>query len=185
VNRGGHAADQRGSGLSHQSGVAHSLVRFVLYWAGMLTPTNERVERNTPHGINDTIRAETEASVARVLARGREAIDARLSELDKEWDTERTLETMAASFMLGGLVLGTQVDRKWLLLSGAVAGFLLQHGVQGWCPPLPLIRALGVRSATEIAHERYALKAARGDFQGDSVAVGVPTAARLIAAASR
>jgi hypothetical protein len=43
-------------------------------------------------------------------------------------------------------------------------GFLLQHAVQGWCPPLPLLRRLGVRTADEINEERYALKALRGDF---------------------
>jgi hypothetical protein len=132
----------------------------------MLTPTTKRAERNTPASINDRIRRQTAASLSETIASGRDAIDARLHALDAEWDTERTLETMAATFMLGGLVLGAKVDRKWLLLSGAVAGFLLQHGLQGWCPPLPVIRALGVRSPDEIAQERYALKAARGDFEG-------------------
>jgi hypothetical protein len=45
-----------------------------------------------------------------------------------------------------------------------VAGFLLQHALQGWCPPLPVLRRLGVRTADEINQERYALKALRGDF---------------------
>lgn len=54
--------------------------------------------------------------------------------------------------------------RRWLLLSGTVCGFLLQHALQGWCPPLPAIRALGVRTKEEIDSERYALKVARGDF---------------------
>ncbi|HEV2173318.1 MAG TPA: hypothetical protein VGR71_07115, partial [Nitrospira sp.] len=46
----------------------------------------------------------------------------------------------------------------------AVAGFLLQHAVQGWCPTISLFRRLGVRTTQEIDHERYALKALRGDF---------------------
>ena len=46
-----------------------------------------------------------------------------------------------------------------------VAGFLLQHAVQGWCPPLPVFRRLGFRTQTEIEEERYALKALRGDFR--------------------
>jgi hypothetical protein len=46
-----------------------------------------------------------------------------------------------------------------------VAGFLLQHAVQGWCPPVPLFRRLGFRTAAEIDYERYALKALRGDFR--------------------
>ena len=42
--------------------------------------------------------------------------------------------------------------------------FLLQHAVQGWCPPVPFFRRRGVRTAREIEIERYALKALRGDF---------------------
>jgi hypothetical protein len=45
---------------------------------------------------------------------------------------------------------------------------LLQHAVQGWCPPIPILRRLGFRTADEINRERYALKALRGDF--DSIA---------------
>ena len=130
----------------------------------MFTPTAERVSRNTPEGIEQRIRRDTEASLARTFAGGPAAIDARLKQLDLEWDTERTLETMAASFTLTGVVLGGTLDRRWLILSGAVCGFLLQHALQGWCPPLPVIRALGVRTKEEIDGERYALKIARGDF---------------------
>jgi len=45
-----------------------------------------------------------------------------------------------------------------------VTAFLLQHAVQGWCPPLPVLRRLGFRTAREIEVERNALKALRGDF---------------------
>ena len=45
-----------------------------------------------------------------------------------------------------------------------VQGFFLQHGVEGWCPPLPIFRRLGIRMQAEIEAERYALKALRGDF---------------------
>jgi hypothetical protein len=74
------------------------------------------------------------------------------------------LEANAASISLIGLALGRLVSRRWYLLPTAVAGFLLQHAVQGWCPPISLFRRLGVRTAQEIDHERYALKALRGDF---------------------
>lgn len=57
-------------------------------------------------------------------------------------------------------------DRRWLWLTGGVAAFLLQHALQGWCPPLPVLRALGVRTAEEIGAERTALKSLRGDFAG-------------------
>jgi Protein of unknown function (DUF2892) len=150
-----------------------------------LARSRERSERKTPAAINDRIRRETEASIARTLAVGRPAIDARLRELDQEWDTERTLQTLAASFSLAGLVLGTGVNRKWLILNGAVAAFLLQHGLQGWCPPLPVIRALGVRTPAEIDRERYALKVARGDFAGQHAPSGALSPAELLAAVNR
>lgn len=47
----------------------------------------------------------------------------------------------------------------------AVAGFLLQHAIQGWCPPVPVLRRLGFRTQREIDDERAVLKARRGDFE--------------------
>ena len=52
------------------------------------------------------------------------------------------------------------------LLPGVVGGFLLQHALSGWCPPVTLLRRLGFRTAGEIHREKYALKALRGDFAG-------------------
>ena len=58
-------------------------------------------------------------------------------------DIERTLEANAASLSLIGVTLGLTVDRRWLALPVGVAAFLLQHAVQGWCPPVPVLRRLG------------------------------------------
>ena len=131
----------------------------------MLPKSAERTEKSTPRLLNEHILRRTEESVRRVVAQGPAAIEQRLRELDVEWDTERTLEPMAASFGLMGVALGATVNRKWYALSGVVAAFLLQHGLQGWCPPLPVVRALGVRTTREIDAERFALKLARGDFE--------------------
>lgn len=131
----------------------------------MLVSTVERVPQNTDECINEQIRETTERNIASYASRGSAAIERRLAELDQEWDIERLLETNASIASLVGLTLGATVDRKWFLLPAAVAGFLLQHAVQGWCPPLPLFRRMGVRTASEIAYERYALKAIRGDFR--------------------
>jgi hypothetical protein len=49
-----------------------------------------------------------------------------------------------------------------------VAAFLFQHAIQGWCPPVPILRRMGFRTASEIEQERQALKALRGDFAGIS-----------------
>ena len=93
-----------------------------------------------------------------------EEIDVRLGELDREWDIERVLEANGASIALGGTLLGLFRNRAFLLLPLAVAGFLLQHALQGWCPPMRFFRKRGVRTAAEIASERAALKSLRGDF---------------------
>ncbi|MGZ8995123.1 MAG: YgaP family membrane protein [Rhodospirillales bacterium] len=129
----------------------------------MLPDTAERVPHHTAAHVNARIEDELEASVA-YHARHPGAIADRLAELDRECDIERILEANAAAVSLVGVTLAATVDRKWLALPAAVGGFLLQHALQGWCPPLELFRRLGVRTAGEIARERYALKALRGDF---------------------
>jgi hypothetical protein len=131
----------------------------------MLPSTTCRVPEHTADEINDRIRRQTEESVARCAAAGPRAIDRRLAELDQEWDTERCLETMAPTFTLLGLTLGLTVSRRFLIIPFVVQGFFLQHALQGWCPPLPVLRRLGVRTQAEIDQERYALKALRGDFR--------------------
>ena len=124
----------------------------------MIPSTVERVPLHTADQVNEQIRRETEERVARCAAAGRGAIQRRLAELDQEWDIERTLEANAATASLIGLTLGATVDRRWYFFPAAVAGFLLQHAVQGWCPPLPVFRRWGVRTASEIESERSALK---------------------------
>lgn len=126
--------------------------------------TASRVRRSTADAVNRRIAAQTERNV-RDLAAHPEAIGRRLVDLDREWDIERVLETNASALALTGVVLAGTVDRRFLLLPGLVAAFLLQHALQGWCPPVPLFRRLGIRTAAEIAQERYALKALRGDFR--------------------
>jgi hypothetical protein len=130
----------------------------------MIPDTVNRVAQNTADQVNESIRAETDARIHDFSRRGPAAIARRLRELDEEWDIERVLEANAASVTLAGSLLALTVDRRWLLLPLAVGGFLLQHAVQGWCPPLIWFRRMGVRTAQEIEHERNALKALRGDY---------------------
>jgi hypothetical protein len=131
----------------------------------MIPSTTARVPEHTARHVNAEIRHQTEENIANYAKAGPEAIEHRLEELDREWDIERTLEANAAIVSLVGLTLGGTVDRKWFMFPAVVAGFLLQHAVQGWCPPVPLFRRLGFRTQTEIDYERYALKALRGDFR--------------------
>jgi hypothetical protein len=125
----------------------------------MFPSTVERVPQHTAPHVNRRIRRQTERQIARVTVRGRAAITRRLAELDREWDIERTLEANAASAVMLGTILGAVVDRKFYLLPAVVGGFLLQHALQGWCPPLALFRRLGVRTAAEIHYERDRLRA--------------------------
>jgi hypothetical protein len=43
---------------------------------------------------------------------------------------------------------------------------VLQHAMQGWCPPVPLLRRLGIRTRNEIDREKYALLKAAEDMAG-------------------
>ena len=141
----------------------------------MIPSTIDRVPHNTAAHINERIRLETRDRVARCAAGGPRAIENRLAELEREWDVERTLEANAASASLAGLILGATSDQRWFVLPAVVAGFLLQHAVQGWCPPLPILRRLGIRTSYEIDYERYALKALRGDFNPPGNSKGRPS----------
>ena len=129
----------------------------------MIPATSRRVAEHTAGHVNEQIRERINESVL-YHAEHEHEIDARLRQLDHEWDIERTLEANAAAISLIGLTFGLAVDRRWLALPIGVAAFLLQHAVQGWCPPVPVFRRLGVRTAAEIEEERFALKALRGDF---------------------
>ncbi|CAG0944191.1 hypothetical protein GPROT2_02466 [Gammaproteobacteria bacterium] len=124
----------------------------------------DRVRRHTAQAV---LRRIDDGTAARLLAcaeDGPEAASRRLAELDREWDTDRVIETEAATTALIGLALGTFVDRRLLALPAVVASAVLLHALTGRYPLLPLLRRLGIRSSREIARERYALKALRGDF---------------------
>ncbi len=131
----------------------------------MFPDTVHRVSNNTCSLVNQQIERATINRLAHIAKRGAPAIEARLDELDREWDIERTLETNASTLSLIGLGLGFMLGKRWFILPSVVASFLLQHAVQGWCPPLPVLRRLGFRTQSEIERERYALKLMRGDFE--------------------
>lgn len=129
-----------------------------------LPATARRVENSTDSRLNERIRARTDAELVRLESAGDDEIADRLRELDDEWDVERLLQVNASVLVMLGVLLGASVDRRFLVLPAAVFTFFGQHALQGWCPPIPIFRRLGVRTHREIARERYALKAMRGDF---------------------
>ena len=131
----------------------------------MLPSTTERVPTHTDEKVNEQIREQTEENIVRFVDADRQAVEQRLDELDREWDIERALEANAATAVLVGVILGAAVDKRFFYFPGVVAGFLLQHALQGWCPPVPILRRMGFRTQSEIDREKYALKALRGDFE--------------------
>lgn len=129
-----------------------------------LPSTTQRVAAHTDAAVNRQIRNQTEQSIKTLAPKGQDQITERLQQLEREWDIERVLEMNASSLALAGVILGMKVNRKFFFVPAIVTAFLLQHALQGWCPPLPLFRRMGFRTSKEIDEERQALKVARGDF---------------------
>lgn len=142
-----------------------------------MSPAHDRVRASTAPDVQSDLDAQRLADVADLVGAPSERITRRIEELDAEWDAERVLATNASSLILLGVLLSLVHSRRWLVVPVVVPAFLLQHAVQGWCPPLGLIRRLGVRTRGEIDAERTALKALRGDFDQVSPDRSDPTGA--------
>lgn len=122
-----------------------------------LPNTNQRVALNTSEKVNRNIQAGICGSIE-FYRENPTLIPHRLEELDKEWDIERTLETNASILVVTGSLLGFLSSKKFFAVPLVVGSFLLQHALQGWCPPLPVLRRLGHRTTDEIQKEKSALK---------------------------
>jgi hypothetical protein len=126
----------------------------------VLPSTAERVPRHTAREVNERIRRQTEANITRHRNASPAEVERRLQELSREWDIERAIEANAATLAIIGIVLGAFVNVWFLVIPAVVGTFLLQHALQGWCPPVPILRRLGFRTSREIFEERLALLAA-------------------------
>ena len=127
---------------------------------------SENVRNVTEEEINRQIDAKIEESIRFYATQSPDAISKRINELDQEWDIERRLMMIASGVGLSTVLLSfLGGGKKWLLLTGTAMGFLMNHALRGWCPPVPLLRKLGVRTRNEIEREKNALKVLRGDFQ--------------------
>lgn len=124
----------------------------------------DRVRHRTAADVLRSIDADTYERLLRDEAADPAAVARRLRELDREWDTDRTIELEAAATGLAGLALGTWVRSNLLAIPAIVGAALLLHALTGRYPLMPALRRIGVRTSREIAGERYALKALRGDF---------------------
>jgi hypothetical protein len=129
-----------------------------------LRATEDRVRAHSASVANERIDTAAQQRVRRVAGQPGPVLAQHIRELDREWDMERWLETNASALALGGTVLGLFVNKKFFAIPCVVLPFLLLHALQGWCPPVPILRRKGVRTRREIDAEKYALKALRGDF---------------------
>jgi hypothetical protein len=132
----------------------------------VLPATSERVRLNTQEKINSRINDTTNENINYYKNTKKDVISSRIEDLNHEWDIEKVLEANAAIATLITISLGLRTKgKKWFVLSGVISGFLLQHAVQGWCPPLAIFRRMGIRTSTEINEEKLFLKYFRGDFK--------------------
>lgn len=131
----------------------------------MFPATTQRLTRHTPNRVNAVITDRIRDNVARYASATPALLDQRLCDLDHEWDVERLTGAASGVILLASVALVWFLGQGWLVLPAIIGVCLLLHAVVGWTPALPLIRQMGFRTAEEIAQERYALKAIRGDFQ--------------------
>lgn len=136
----------------------------------MMPPTSDRVEFATSESANQRIHEATVNRLSEILQSSPDQrstlINNRLDELNNEWDMERLLEFNASTLLITTILLSFFRSSYWLILSFAIAAFLWQHAVKGWCPPIPILRnLLGKRTSAEIFSEKVALKILRGDYQ--------------------
>lgn len=127
-------------------------------------PRDDGIRNHTRRSTNERIDHETHAALDRA-GNSRERIEARIADLDHEWDVDRAL--MLNFAVLGSLTASMMVrslrrDNRlggWGALFITQMSFLAHHALRRWCPPLPVFRYLGFRTAREIAAERTVLQA--------------------------
>lgn len=124
----------------------------------------KKVRNHTSSETNLKIDEETLENIKFYFDKSEQEITERIKELDEKWDIERVLEINMSTLALSGIILSKASSRRWLVLPAVVLGFFAQHALQGWCPPVTLLRKLKVRTRDEIDQEKHALKAIRGDY---------------------
>lgn len=146
-----------------------------------ITETARRVPDNTDPDVAARLDRKAEEMVTGSAAAGPHSIEARLKDLDREWDVERVIQAEAATMALAGLALGAKSDRRFFAMPGVVAGMMLLHALHGWYPLLPVFRRMGFRTPDEINAEREALRRLRGD-RGAGIPDDAPTQEKVEAA---
>ncbi|MBA3238605.1 MAG: hypothetical protein H0T62_09710 [Parachlamydiaceae bacterium] len=125
----------------------------------------DRVRCCTCAEINKKIDVGMITSLKKYSVLPKAEISARIIELEKQWSIERRIELSASILAFIGVILGAFVHIFWLLFPILIISFLALHAIQGWCPPIPFLRKLNIRTRREIDWEKFALKFIRGDFE--------------------
>src|SRR5204862_1017637 len=113
-------------------------------------PQHDLIRKHSPDHVNQAIDRETQARLADV-GDVPHAIRQRLWRLDREWHLDRAL--LAVFSVVGGITAhgafaAVRRGHKlsgWRLLFWTQMGFLMHHAIRGWCPPVSVLRRLGVR----------------------------------------
>ena len=132
----------------------------LLHWE---PPARDRVREHSSPAVNRRIDRRTVESLEQTAGSSIVAIGRRLRELDREWDIDRAV---MAVFAVAGSVSGGNALRRawqgrlsgWTALFGVQMSLLLYHAARGWCPPVAVLRRLGLRTRKEIEAERRALE---------------------------
>lgn len=127
-------------------------------------PAGDRVRRVGPNDANVSIDQTTLDRLEAHAESSDQEIEQRLQKLDREWSFDRLMAAQGAVVGLSGMLLALFSDQLWLVMTAFALVMLLAYAVFGWCPPVETLRRLNIRTEQEIARERYALKALRGDF---------------------
>lgn len=120
--------------------------------------TSEEQLRRMDDAMEDRLRMYASASP--------NVIEDRIEELRREWSIERYLQLNVAAVGLASVAAAATHDRRWGIVACTGLAFFLFHAIEGFTPPIPILRRLGIRTRAEIDAEIYALKIIRGDFEG-------------------
>lgn len=123
-----------------------------------------RVRRYTPREQLRQIDADMERRVRLYASQPAKMITERIAELRREWSIERYLQVNIALVGISTAALAATKNRNWGIATCTGLSFFLFHAIEGFDPPIPALRRIGVRTRAKIDREIYALKILRSDF---------------------
>jgi hypothetical protein len=125
--------------------------------------TNTTAARNDRPSCSDL--QTLEQRLACLADAGPQAIDARLAELDREWTAGRATKAAIGVLSVVGFVLAAFLGPWWLILPALGGVLLLQYLISRTSWLGRMFQQLGLRSGSDVDHEKMALKVLRGDFR--------------------